>query len=124
MMNPFIVTEENKKMVVENIGFLLRNFLNNPSYKYVIFNWVIDNEEIFETVLRNLEDIEFQLYKIILICSPERLKERMIKDGREEERIENSINRLNSYKNMDTYKIDTTNIGIEDVVNEILELIE
>ena len=33
MMNPFIVTKENKKMVEDNIVFILRNFLNNSSYR-------------------------------------------------------------------------------------------
>lgn len=124
MMNPFIVTEENKRMVEDNINFLLRNYLNNSSYKYIIFNWVIGSEKIFEIILRRLEDLEFQLYKISLICSPESLKERMMKDGREEEQIENSINILNFYKSMDTYKIDTTNMSVEDVVNKILEMIK
>lgn len=124
MMNPFIVTEENKKMVEDNIVFLLRNFLNNSSYKCVIFNWVIGSEKIFESILSRLEDIEFQLYKITLMCSSKSLRERMIKDGREEKQIVNSINRLNFYEDMDTYKIDTANISVESVVSEILEVIK
>lgn len=124
MMNPFIVTEENKKMVEDNINFLLRSYLNNSSYKYVIFNWVIGREEIFETILRRLDDIEFKLYKISLICSPEELRERMLEDGRDEEQIKNSIDRLKKYKNLDTFKIDTTNMSVENIVSKILELIK
>ena len=58
------------------------------------------------------------------MCSSESLRERMIKDGRKEDQIINSINRLNFYESMDTYKIDTTNTSIERVVSEILEVIE
>lgn len=124
MMNPFVVTEENKRMVEDNINFILRSYLNNSSYKYVIFNWVISNERIFKKILRRLDDIEFHLCKISLTCSPESLRERMIEDGREEEQIVNSINRLKFYDSMNTYKIDTANMSVENVVNKILEMIK
>lgn len=123
MMNPFVINEENKRMVEANITFLLKNYLNNSSYKYVIFNWVIGNEKIFETILDKLDDLEFQLYKISLISSPKVLRQRMIEDGRTEEQIENSISKLKLYEDMNTLKIDTTNMNIENVVNRILEMI-
>lgn len=123
-MNPFVANEENKRMVEENISFLLRNYLNNSSYKYVIFNWVIGNEKIFEIILRELENLEFQLYKISLTSSPELLRERMLEDGRTEEQIENSINNLRLYDDMDTLKIDSTNMSVRNTVNKILEMIK
>ena len=46
MMNPWKVTEENKKMVEQNIVFLLNQFLSNSSFRYVIFTWVLHKEEI------------------------------------------------------------------------------
>lgn len=36
-MHPFEVTEETKKMVLDNITYLLRNFLSCSQYSYVIF---------------------------------------------------------------------------------------
>lgn len=124
MMNPFVVNEENKMMVEQNITFILRNYLNNSSYKYVVFNWVIGNEKIFKTILEELKDLEFQLYKISLISSPKILAERMLGDGRKEEQIENSMNNLSFYEDMDTLKIDTTNMSVRDAVNKILEVIK
>ncbi|MDR7856733.1 AAA family ATPase [Tissierella sp.] len=124
MMNPFVVNEENKRMVEGNITFLLKNYLNNSSYKYVIFNWVIGNKKIFEIILRELDDLEFQLYKISLTSSSELLRKRMLEDGRTEEQIENSINNLRLYDDMDTLKIDTTNISVRSTVNKILEMIK
>lgn len=124
MMNPFVVNEENKRMVEQNITFILRNYLNNSSYKYVVFNWAIGNEKIFKTILEELKDLEFQLYKISLISSPEVLRNRMIENGRTEEQIENSINNLRLYDEMDTFKIDTTNMSVRNVVNKILEVIK
>ena len=41
-MNPFVVSEENKRMVLSNITHLLRAYLDNSSYRYVLFCWVMD----------------------------------------------------------------------------------
>lgn len=74
MMNPFKVTEENKRMAEDNITYLLNNFLENPDFEYVIFSWVMHNENIFDVLLEKLQKNEFQRYKISLVCSPEELK--------------------------------------------------
>lgn len=127
MMNPFIVNQESKKMVEDNITYLLRNYLTNSSFKYVIFNWVIHSEEIFNTLLERLNDLEFNIIKITLICSEKSLKSRIMKDIknnlRNENSIDKSLDRLQLYKNMDTIKIDTSNISISETVDKIIEII-
>lgn len=128
MMNPFIPNEENRAMVEGNINHLLRNFLNNTSFEYVIFNWVIHSEDIFEMILNKLSDLEFEVSKITLMCSEESLKRRILKDIkdnlRDEGCIERSIERLPLYENMDTIKIDTSNISVKETVNKILEIVK
>lgn len=127
MMNPFIVNQENKKMVEENITYLLRNYLTNSSFKYVIFNWVIHSEDIFNILLERLNDLEFEIIKITLICSEKSLKNRIIKDIKNNLRdvggIDKSLERLQLYKNMDTIKIDTSNISILEAADKIMEVI-
>jgi len=124
MMNPFKVTEENKRMAEDNITYLLNNFLGNPDFEYVIFSWVMHNENIFDVLLEKLQKNEFQRYKISLVCSPEELKKRMLKDGREEKDIEMSLGRLKSYERMNTIKVDTTNTAVEKTVNEIVNIVD
>lgn len=123
MINPFTVNEENKNMVMNNITYMLKSFLNNSSLKYVIFNWVIHEESIFDSILEPLKDIEFDVIKITLTCSEETLKKRIqkdIKNGlRDEACLERSIKRLKMYGNMDTEKIDTDELSIEEIVQEI-----
>ena len=128
MMNPFIPNEENRAMVEDNINHLLRNFINNSSFEYVIFNWVIHSEDIFEMILNKLSNLEFEVSKITLMCSEESLKRRILKDIadnlRDESCIERSIERLPLYENMDTIKIDTSNISVKETVNKILEIVK
>ncbi|ERK28999.1 AAA family ATPase [Clostridium intestinale] len=126
MMNPFVVNDENKKMVEDNIVYLLSNFLRNSSLEYVVFNWVIHEESIFELLLNRLKDFDFELYKITLICSEEVLRNRIIEDfknGRGDRNLENSLKRLELYKNMDTIKIDTSNKKIDETIEEIINII-
>jgi len=128
MMNPWIVNDYNIKMVEDNIAYLLRNFLNNPSFEYVIFSWVIHKEEIFSVLLDKLQDIEFQDFRITLLCSEEALKERIMHDVdlnlRSDDMLNSSIERLELYKNMNTEKIDTTNISAMEAARKTLEIIE
>ena len=127
MMNPFTVNEENKNMVIKNITYLLRNFLTNSSFKYVIFNWVMHYEEIFNLVLEPLMDLKFEVIKVTLICSEETLKKRIVNDVklnlRDGKELSTSLERLELYKNMNTVKIDTSNISINETVDEIIKII-
>lgn len=126
MMNPFIVNDENKAMVLDNIAYLLKNFLKNSSYEYVIFNWVIHFEEIFDMILSRLDGMEFELIKITLTCSEESLINRISADIqnnlREKECIDASLERIPLYRNMNTIKIDTSNISVLETVNKIIEI--
>lgn len=128
MMNPFNVTEENKVMVIDNITYLLRNFLKNSSYEYVIFDWVMHQESIINDILKKLEDIQnFKTYKLTLICSKDELKKRILRDVnkglRDIEVLGRSIERLSLYGSMDTIKINTDISDIEGVVQKIMSII-
>ena len=128
MMNPFIPNEINRKMVIENINFLLKNFLENPNIEYVIFNWVIHLEEIYDLFLNEFKEMEFDLKKFTLVCSEEELIKRVNSDfeknGRTDRNVNDCIERLRMYQNMNTIKIDTTNIPIADTIDKILKYLE
>jgi chloramphenicol 3-O-phosphotransferase len=120
MMNPWNFSDENKTMVIENITYLLKNFLRNSSFENIIFSWVISDESIFSTLLDRLNDFPLDLFKITLICSEEKLKERFTKDNRGLLVYLDSAARLKKYDSMDTYKIDTTDLTIEEITTTIL----
>ena len=127
MMNPFNVNDENKEMVLDNIGYILNNFISNSSSKYIIFNWVIHTDEIMNDILSRLNINDVDVYKITLISSEEELIRRINKDVelglRDNENIKRSLERFELYKKMNTIKIDTTNRSIEEIIKNILEVI-
>ncbi len=123
MINPFKVTEENKKMVEDNINHLLNNFLDNTSIETIIFNWVISHNNLMNSIIEKLPVDEVKIIKISLISSEEVLKQRMMKDGRSKEKIEESIKRLEAYWLMDTIKVDSSELSIKQTVKKIEEII-
>lgn len=124
MMNPWSFNERNKIMAIENISFLLRNFLLNSSFENVVFNWVLHNDEIWQKIYYNLNDISFNLTKISLVCSPEGLAQRMQKAGRDSEIIKESLKRLPLYDGLNTLKLDTTGLTIDESVDKLYTMIK
>ncbi|MEG2985298.1 MAG: AAA family ATPase [Peptostreptococcaceae bacterium] len=127
MMNPFIVDDENKNMVLDNISYVINNFIKNSNSQYVVFNWVIHTDEIMNDVLSKIDISDVDIYKITLTCSKETLISRIendIKNGlRDENNVERSLERLLLYNKMNTIKIDTTNKDVSIIVKEIKDIV-
>ncbi|WP_100489651.1 AAA family ATPase [Sporolactobacillus pectinivorans] len=123
-MNPWIITEENKKMVIDNITHLLNAYLNNSGFHYIIFCWVIHQECIFEQILSRLKK-EYDLYKISLICSEDALRSHIMNDVKKGirtiDQVEASAARLNLYQKMNTTKIDVSNMTASQAADQIID---
>lgn len=108
-MEPFQVTEETKRMVQENIAFLLGQFLRCSAYETVIFCWVMHQQEILDSLLGALPLEGVEVRKVSLLAKPETLKQRI---GGDVERglrtwdvLDRSLERLPLYQNLDTEKL-------------------
>lgn len=125
-MHPFQVTPETKRMVQENIAFLLNNFICCPAYEHIIFCWVLHEQEILDQLMARLEVSGCEVYKISLICSRSVLKERLQKDIdaniRRAEVIARSLARLALYEDLNTAKIDVSALSPEQTAERILAL--
>ena len=123
---PFIVNEETKEMVMENITYMLAQFLNCSAYQNVIFCWVMDHQEIIDELLSRLEeqaDADFSLYNISLTLSSEALKERLQKDIqagiRQPDILERASERLTLFESLNTKKIDVSDCTPADAAKKI-----
>lgn len=124
MMNPFEANETNIAMVHSNIDCLLKSFLSNPNFDYVIFDWVIHKQEILDKIVDPLKEVEFDSVTISLTCSPEELRKRMGNDPDREGSIEASVERLKLYDDLDSQKVDTSGKTPDQVVEEIVALLK
>lgn len=124
--HPFIVTEETKRMVVDNNCYLLNNFIRCSAYEYIIFCWVMHMQSIIDDILSRLDTSSCEVKTVSLVCTPEALATRLqgdIKAGRRApDIIERSTERLPLYSALDTVKIDVSDISPEQVAERISAL--
>ena len=124
--------EENRKMVLNNISHLLNNFLKNSNFENIIFCWVMHKQEIIDDIFKLIEEKNFKFYNFSLIANKDtiekHLKNRMIENNnfsqeKLNEYVNNSMNRMTSYNEVNSEKIDVSNKSINDVLKEIIEKI-
>lgn len=123
MMNPLDFNKENTMMFLDNTIYLLKSFLSNPTFDYVIYSWVFPREDMLNYIVKQVQDADFELKKISLMCSNDKLKERMSAGGRDMVTIEKSMIYQEALKLMDTIKVDTTELGELETVEEVLKII-
>ncbi|MBS6734420.1 MAG: AAA family ATPase [Clostridiales bacterium] len=125
-MHPFRVTEETKRMVQENIVFLLNNFLSCTAYDHVIFCWVLHQQNIIDDLLARLRTDNCEVHLISLVCTPGELARRIQKDVeagiRGEDAAWRSLSRLALYDSLSTLKLDVTELTPEETAGQILRL--
>lgn len=124
--HPFQVTEETKKMVMDNICYMLNNFIHCPQYDNIVFCWVMHQQSIIDEIISQLDTNQIKVISISLICNEQALTKRLsldIEKGiRKEDVLTRSIERISLYHQLNTIKIDTSNQEIKDIVNEIVKL--
>ena len=124
--DPFIVTDETKAMVTDNVCHILNNFIKCSAYENIIFCWVMHEQKIIDDILSRLNTNECDVKSVSLICNAEELVKRLQSDIdagiRQADIIERSIARIPLYDNLKTIKIDTNNKSVNEIVDEIIRI--
>ena len=118
------VTEGDKGHVaMDTDAHLLGSFLRCSQTEYVIFSWVMHQQEIIDELLSRLTGTAFTLYSYSLVCSEEILIQRLEKDIRRGRRhpdvLERSRKRLPLYQSLDTWKLDVGRRTPEEAAEKI-----
>ncbi len=124
-MHPFQVTEETKRMVVENICFLLNNFIRCSAYENVVFCWVMHEQSMIDDIVSQLDTANCKLHLVSLVCGEQALKARLQKDVeagiRTEDVICRSVGRIPLYNKLKTRLVDVSRIGAEQAADFIIQ---
>ena len=127
--HPFTVTDATKKVVMENIGFMLQNFLRCPDYQNILFCWVMDHQEIIDEVLKRISPAleNTSVYSISLIASEQALTQHLQKDIdnglRSSDVLQRSLQRLPLYQQLSTQKLDISNLNARQAAQKLLNII-
>ncbi len=124
--SPFQVTDETKAMVLDNICYLLNNFLTCSTYENIIFCWVLHEQKIIDSILEKLNTTNCTVHRVSLIVNEKNLRDRLTNDVargiRTADVIERSVARIPLYQTLNTVKIDTNEKTVEMLVHEIRRL--
>ena len=111
-------------MVLDNICYLLTNFLKCSAYENIVFSWVMHEQTIIDNILAKLPLSDCKVRTISLLCDAENLTARLDKDIstgiRTADVVERSLARLALYSRLNTEKIETDGIDAEAVADRIL----
>lgn len=118
-MDPFIVNQDTKKMVLDNITHCLNNFIHTPGIENIIFCWVMHKQDIIDQIIQKLDTEGVDIHLISLICEEEELIKRMLIDRRDNQTIRKSLQYLELYKDLDTQKIDVTTLDVQKTIDKI-----
>ena len=124
--SPFQVTDETKRMVLDNICYLLNNFIHCSAYENIIFCWVMHEQAIIDEILSKL-DTEKCITKIISLTADEtnlksRLTADILKGIRTPDVIDRSMARNEMCKILNTVRIDTSGRAVREIAEEIKSL--
>ncbi len=126
-LHPFQVTEETREMVLENIAFLLNQFLRCTACQDVLFCWVLPREEILQNLLARLEGT-FSLQWFTLDCGREELIRRLQQDIqgglRDPGVVERALDRMEGYGEMPSIHVDVTHRSPQEVARWIWEQLQ
>lgn len=118
-MDPFIVNQDTKNMVLDNITHCLNNFIHTPGIENIIFCWVMHKQDIIDQIIQKLDTEGVDIHLISLICEKEELIKRMLIDRRDNKTIRKSLQYLELYKDLDTQKIDVTTLDVQKTIDKI-----
>ena len=111
-MHPFVVSEETRAMVMDNITHLLGNFLRCSAFDHVIFCWVMHQQAMMDDLLARLPLSDVSVIRVSLVCSEAALTERLRQDIgaglRTPDVLARSLAYLPLYPALNTVKLDTT----------------
>ena len=123
--NPFIVNEDTKSMVVDNICYVINNFLQCVHYNNIVFSWVLHQQFIIDDILCRLDLTDCSVKCFSLMCNEQALRTRL--DGdiarglRKADIVERSISRLPYYDSLNTIKIDTVDKTPAQIAQAIIQ---
>ena len=123
IMSPFQVQDQTKAMVMDNIVYLLNQFLAQACFDHVLFSWVMDQPETVQQIYNRLQG-NFTFYHFTLLPSSTQLRRQLQQDIdrglRTADCIPQSLSRLTHYDLIESEKIKINGQSPETITREIL----
>jgi len=120
---PFVLNDINKRKVLDNIIQMIK--VTFASFDVVILGWVMDQQSTIDSINNEFDSKFIQIKSFSIIASSEQITQRLQKDfangiRKDDGVIERSLARIPLYDNVDSLKIDSTGLTINEVALAII----
>ena len=126
-MRPFIVNDETKAMVLDNIRHMLNGFLRCSAVENIVFCWVMHEQEIIDAVLSGLDTdgVDVRIFSLLVdeAALAERIRGDVARGARQPDVLARSLGYLPKYAQLDTVKIDTSRMCAAEAARKMEALL-
>ena len=113
-MHPFIVNDETRKMVEDNIVYVLNAFIR-AHYSYIIFTWVLHQDGIAHSLLERLDTAGCDFAHFTLVCDEKTLIKRMASDVGRTTDVSTALDRLKQSLMTSSETVDTEGVSSSEL---------
>ena len=122
-IHPFVGNRETRAMAVDNILHMIGNYQKCSECKMVVLVWLVDDREVFQSIVDGLTALKAEVKSITLICDKDALIKRWKNDHncewRTDKWLEVSLASLPYLASMKD-AIDTGELSVEQVADMIM----
>lgn len=115
-----------KNKIIENLVFVINNYLKSDVIDTIIIAWIFDNEKVNKIVEKI--DRTFDLYFFLLDASPKTIEKHLSKNNYPAEQITFLIKESERWRELlctdSFYRIETDNLSLEEIYKIILKQIK
>ncbi len=120
-IHPFVGNKETIDMAINNILFMINNYVRCSECDHIVLSWVM-SEKTIDKISNALKDVDVNIHKVTLTCNKDALLDRWCKDTttewRTDEWLQESMKSLQDYgSRKDTIIIDTSALSLNDVAD-------
>lgn len=123
-VDPVVINSTNQKMCLDNICFLLNNYIQNPNVENIIFDWILDDQSIIDAITSGLDLTDVAVTPVSLLPSLQAVTIDAQKDieagNLSTDDLPKIIAQMLKYQPLATIKYDTSAMSVSEVVTEIL----
>lgn len=123
-MNPFILDDITIPTIAKNISDLISNYFHCEAIENVVFSYGFHGrrKEVFERVLGNINDIDYEFIPYLLVCDEDENIKRMQLDNRSNDRIKRAVETSRkAYDDIPYQKVDVTRLSAKETAYRIID---
>ena len=127
-IHPFVGNKETKNMAIDNIIYLVKNYIKCSECDSIVLSWIMSDNTI-NKIINEISNCDLRIFSITLICTESALRKRwdndLITEWRNEEELKNSLLSLDDYRHrQNSFLIDSSEISVELVVERIIGAVD